>query len=308
VPTPLPASDVAVRDDGRGPGAGIDGSGTLRCPGCGALNDARRVLCGACGLDLLTGDPELSVTAAPATPRAGGSGVPVADDSHAHVLPWWVPVLAGLVALAGVAAAIVALGLGPVGSEAELPTADFVAERYPGEPSPLVLTDVATLTFQGPVGGRTFTPQHLVDGDPTTVWHGDGDALPAGADEKIDLFLDQPAWIASVVIDNGDHLDAEAYAATSRVQRALAIVDGDVRVPVTLLDQGLAPQIVEFDEPLLSTTMRIEILETVAGTELEEVAISRIELLGFAAEGDDVSLAEERAGLAPAAGAVTLPA
>jgi len=284
-------------------------SGTVRCPVCGAGNDAERQLCGACGIDLATGDPRLTVAPAPADGPASAAGTPPADDARAHAVPWRLPVRMGLVVLTlAVAVAVAGPGLGPFAAGTELPPADFVAASYPGQPASLGLSDVATLTVQGPVGTRSFTPGHLVDGDPRTAWHGAHDALPAGTDEKIDLFLAEPAWVTAVVIDNGDHHDAGAYAATSRVQRAMVIFDGDVRVPVTLLDQGIAPQIVEFEEPLLSAGVRIEILDTVAGTDADEVALTRLELLGFTARGEDVSLAERRAALLPAAGAITLPA
>lgn len=302
----LATSAAPVRDDLWTWDAESSRSGTARCPMCGARNDAERQLCGACGTDLDTGDPQLTVAPRPVEDRT--SGTPMADDGRAHAVPWRLPVLAGLVALTAVAAAIVGLGLGPFAAETELPPAEFVAASYPGQPASLGLSDVATLTVQSPAGTRSFTPEHLVDGDPRTAWHGDDAALPAGTDEKVDLILDEPAWVTAVVIDNGDHLDAEAYAATSRVQRAMVIFDGDVRVPVTLLDQGIAPQIVELEEPLLSAGVRVEILDTVAGTDADGVALTRLELLGFTARGEDVALAERRAALLPAAGAITLPA
>lgn len=229
-------------------------------------------------------------------------------DGHVRAIQWWIPTLAGVMALAVVAAAIVVLELGPFAPEPELPPADFVAASYPGVPEPLAVTDVATVTIQAPVEGRTFTPEHLVDGDASTAWHGDTQALPGGTDERIDLFLGEPAWVAAVVIDNGDHRDADAYAATSRVQQAALVFDGDVRVPVTLLDQGLTSQIIELDEPLLSAGVRLEIVETIAGTDSDEVALTGFELLGHPAQGDDVALAEERAARLPAAGPTTLPA
>jgi hypothetical protein len=307
-PVVMPAA--SVRDDRRTEAArqvGLGGPGTSTCPSCGAANMADRMLCGACGLDLATGDPQLTVAPCPAADWTD-SGAPTADDGHAHAIQWWVPALAGIAVLVGVAIAIVVLGLGPFAPSTDVPPAEFEAATYPGEPEVLTLTDIATLTFQAPAAGRTFTSDHLVDGDATTAWHGDADALPAGTDEKIDLFLDQPAWVAAVVIENGDQRDAEAYASTSRVQRAILIFDGDVRVPVTLLDQGLTPQIVELEEPLLSAAVRIEIVDTVAGMDLEEVALTRLQLLGYPAQGTDVALAEERAALVPAAGAITLPA
>lgn len=284
------------------------GPGVRRCSVCRANNAAQRLLCGACGLDLDTGDARLTVTPTPAVGWRSRHGAPATSDGPAHAVQWWVAALAGITVLAVIAAAIVVLEVGPFAPVAELPSADFVAASYPGAPQRLALTDVATVTVQRSVDGRTFTPEHLVDGDPTTAWHGDGDALPDGTNERVDLFLDEPAWVAAVVIDNGDHHDADAYAATSRVQQAALVFDGDVRVPVTLLDQGLAAQIVDLAEPLLSAGVRLEILETVAGTESQEVALTRLQLLGYPAHGDDVALAEQRAERLPAAGAITLPA
>jgi hypothetical protein len=306
-PVVMPAASVL--DDRRAETVGqvgLGGRGLSICTSCGAANLADRMLCGSCGLDLATSDPQLTVAPFPAVDWTD-AGAPTADDGHAHAIQWWVPALAGIAVLIGVAIAIVVLGLGPFAPSADVPPAEFDAATYPGEPDVLTLTDIATLTFRAPAGARTFTPEHLVDGDATTAWHGDADALPAGTDEKVDLFLDQPAWVAAIVIENGDQRDADAYASTSRVQRAILVFDGDVRVPVTLLDQGLTPQIVELEEPLLSAAVRIEIVDTVAGMDLEEVALTRLELLGFPAQGADVALAEERAALVPAAGAITLP-
>lgn len=289
------------------PAHGRRGAPTGRaCPGCGASNAIDRVVCGACGIDLASGDPELSVAPLPIDPRGGS-----ADERFGDDLPstsrWWVPLLAILLVVGGVTVTIVGLGLGPFAPSEDVPSAEFRADRYPGEAQPLTLTDVATVTFREPDGTRTFTPQHLVDGDRTTTWHGDAAALPPGTEEKIDLFLARPAWVEAVVVDNGDQSDADAYAAAARAQRAMLVFDGEVRVPATLLDQGLAPQIVELDEPILTATVRIEILEVVLGTEQEDVAMSRLALLGHPAAGDDVPLAEERSAALPAAGAIALP-
>jgi len=277
------------------------------CMGCGADNVANRMLCRVCGLDLGTGDRQLTVEPSPPDAWSEPGEIAPVDDGRDAAVRWWVPALAAILVLVGVATAIVALELGPFAPTTDVPPADFDAAAYPGEPRTLTLTGVATLTSQSPVGARSFTPEHLVDGDPTTAWHGDASALPPETEEKIDLFLDRPAWVSALVIDNGDQMDADAYATTSRVQRAMLVFDGDVRVPVTLLDQGLEPQIVELEEPLLTVTVRLDILETISGTDLDEVAISRLELLGFPADGDDVALAEERVELLPGAGAISIP-
>jgi hypothetical protein len=196
---------------------------------------------------------------------------------------------------------------GPFALAPEVPEASFERDRYPDTPASLALTDVATLTVRSPEGDRTFTPEHLVDGDPTTSWHGARDDLPAGTQEKIDLFLEEPAWIHAVVLENGDHADAEAYGDSARLQRVELVFDGEERIAATLLDQGLEPQIVEFAEPRLSTAVRIEVLDTFEGLERPDVALSRVELLGVAADDEDAALARERADTVPAAGAIRVP-
>lgn len=283
-----------------------DGNGTTSrvCPGCGTPNAAARMLCGRCGLDLESGDPQLTADPIPGVvatwPLAG-----VADDAPG--IPWWVPVLAALLVVTGVVAAIVALGLGPFAPAEQLPSADFDEERLSGAMQPLALTDVATVTSREASEDRTFTPQHLVDGDSATAWHGDAEQLPPDTDETIDLFLQDPAWVGAVIVENGDQRDADAYAAAARVQRVTFVFDGGVRLPATLLDQGLQPQVVELDEPILSTTVRMEITEIVPGTETRDVAVTAMTLRGYPAQGPDVALAEERAEARPAAGVIVVP-
>lgn len=289
--------------------AGRGASGAVTCRACSAMNAPGRLLCGACGVDLDTGETGLAVEPATAgdAPVAGPPRRETAAGSGWRAVVFLI--VACLVVAGAIVGALTALGIGPLAATDPdtVPTVTFDPARYPREPERLVLTDVATFTMRPPEGERTFTPERMVDGDPLSSWHQDASALPEDTLETIDLYLQDPAWITAIVFANGDHLEPDAYADAARLQRVDLVFDGDNRVAATLLDQGLEPQIVELGEPLLSTALRIELVSSVPGLEREDVALSGVALLGYAAEGDDAKAAGERAELRPAAGAVALP-
>ncbi|MFP4634372.1 MAG: NADase-type glycan-binding domain-containing protein [Nitriliruptoraceae bacterium] len=279
-------------------------SATRRCPGCGAVNVHHRVLCWRCGIDL---DGEDGATVAPLASQTftgGPSGAPVATRRGVR---WLWPAVAGLLAIAGVIAALV---LGEVGPFEPGPTPlerlAFPAESYGEDDAALELASVAALTTRESSGDRSFGPQTMVDGDLTTAWHGDGEQLPAETGEKVDVLLEEPAWVAGLVLANGDHRDSEHYAAAGRLQRAELRFDGGHAIQVTLLDLGRELQYVEFDEPVLTTAVRIAVEEVVAGAERDDPAISELELRGYPADEDDAALAEQRAEELPAAGEITI--
>jgi hypothetical protein len=279
------------------------GPDTRRCPSCGAANAGDRELCHRCGVDLASGDrlPSLDdpdrpqrIVAAPTTRNRVWAWV------------WLVPLLAIVAVVGAVVLGLWLAGIGPFAQPERLDPVDFPAASYPEDPILLPLASVAAVTTRAPEGGRTFTPEHLVDGDPTTSWHGDPDALPPGVTEKVDVFLEDPAWVSAVVVGNGDQLDANLYEAAARVQRAVLLFDGDVAYDAVLLDLGLQPQVVELPEPALTTSVRIEVVETVGGRDGAVAAISRLDLRGWPADEADGQLAEQRADLSPAAGSITL--
>lgn len=281
--------------------------GSTLCRACSAENASDRLICGACGVDLDTGETGLAVEPVPVEMTIPASS---GRRSTRHRSRWGMLVLVIVAALAvvgGVVGALAVLGVGPFASGEQVPDVEFVPGRYTDEPQTLVLTDVATLTMRPPEGELTFTPERMVDGDPFTSWHQDASALPENTTEKVDLFLEEPAWVTAIVLANGDHLEPEAYAAAARIQQVELIFDGNERVAATLLDQGLEPQIVELSEPALTTTLRIEIISSIPGQDSDDVALSRVELFGHVADGTDVDLAARRAEIRPAAGAVRLP-
>jgi hypothetical protein len=295
-----PGDDVDTTSTGRlqvSPGATLGELTAERpCSACGWGNPPERELCVRCGADLDTG--VVPPWPAPSPERLEDIGVATTTRRRRR---WWVPLVAVMGVAALVVAALALAEVGPFATGPEVPEAGFDAAAYPeGAVRPLTLSEIATLTTAEPQEDRSFTASQMVDGDVTTAWLADADALPEGADETIDLVLAAPAWVDQLVVDNGDQLDGDRYAAAARVQRARVTFDGGASVVVNLLDAGREPQVVRFPEPSLTTAVRIEVLEVFAGDDGPDPAVSDLELLGWPASGGDVALAEERAAVLPA--------
>lgn len=268
------------------------------CPACGVFNPRAREVCRTCGVDLETGaalpwpepDPDPDLQGDPAVPAP-------------HPRRWWLAVAAILAAAGLLLLGLVVAEVGPFAPPPEIPVATFDAEVYDGDPTTLLLSDVATVTTHPPIDGRPFEAAQMVDNDPETAWRSDGlqqDATTEQPLEIIDLFLDEPAWISSLVLRNGDQADVGAYEEASRLRRVRAIADGGEVYLLNLLDDGRGQQAVELPEPMLTSMLRLEIVTVFPGTAEDGVAISDLELRGWTAVGEDRSLAEERAEVAPA--------
>jgi hypothetical protein len=287
-PLAVPSGTMPPPASGRG--------ATLRCPSCGQVNARARELCRTCGLDL---DPSERTSVPPRPDRHG----PAVARRWSVLRRWWVVPLAVLVVAGAVSAGLAWAELGPFApAEEPLPPVAFPADRYPDPPAVLELADIGTLTSAPPDGDRTFSPERMVDTDPGTAWRGEAPALPEGADETIDVALVRPAWVTALVVANGDHLDAAAYEASGRVQRLELWVDGDLHVEATLLDLGRQRQVVTLPEPLLTTAVRLVLVETLDGIEHAEAAIAGLELRGQVADAGDAALAADRARRRPAIG------
>ena len=279
---------------------------TRRCGSCGAVNVHHRVLCGACGTDL--GGDEATTVAPPSGPALVPYDRPLAGstvDDRRGVGWWWL-----IIALVAVGAVVGGLVIGGVGPFADEPTAlepvAYPQDRYPDDPRQLELASVAALTTRDPSAERSFSPEAMVDGDLATAWHGDVEALPDTTREKLDLHIEQPAWVTDLVLANGDHADADHYGSAGRLHRIDLQFDGGQVVRATLLDIGTDLQRVHLDEPMLTTAVRIEVLEVLAGEQHRGPAVSQIEVRGMPADDEDAALAEQRAEQQPATGAVTL--
>ncbi|MGM0616582.1 MAG: NADase-type glycan-binding domain-containing protein [Actinomycetota bacterium] len=283
------------------------GRGASRvCSSCGAVNARTRELCLACGLDLDPADR----TAVP--PR-----VPTSRADPAQRGGWrrrrLVRVLVALAAVAAVVG-VITLGLalaelGPFAVEqSPLTRLGFPSERYPELPEVLELSGVATLTSAPPADDRVFAPDRMVDGDPTTAWRAEIAARPPDTDETIDVLLAAPAWVTALAVSNGDHHDAAAYEASGRTQRAELRFDGDVLIGATLLDLGRQRQLIALDEPVLTTAVRLSLVEVLPGVRFEAPALSSIEVRGHEADAADAEVARERAERRPASGPLVSPA
>jgi hypothetical protein len=301
-------SVVRARDDGETTGElpkvsragpGVAGMPIRTCPNCGAPNSSQRELCGRCGADLDTGELAARPAPRPFTPPAPTE----ADDDRAR--RWLAPVLAvaGVVALVVIALAIA--GLGPFDQGPSIADVAFDEQGYSQDPARLPLANIATLSTLPDQGGESFAPTQMVDDDPATAWNSDGggDGPDQGVGERIDIELAEPAWIDRMIVANGDQRDPDTYAANARVKRAQLTLDGGITFVINLLDEGIGEQAVDFRQPVLTTTLRIEILEVFPGDTHPDLAISDLAFEGWPAIGEDVTLAGDRASARPAVGA-----
>lgn len=276
------------------------------CTSCGAVNARSRELCVVCGLDL---DPQ-DRTAVPPRPALTRDGQ-VATRAPARRR--WMNVGSVVLAVVAVVGAVIAglavAELGPFAPREEpLELVTFAAERYPAPPEVLELDGVATLTSAAPADDRVFSPDRLVDTDPRTAWRADAAARPPDTDETIDLLLAAPAWVTGIAISNGDQYDASAYEANGRVQRLELHFDGGLVIGATLLDLGRQRQLIELDEPMLTTAVRLSVVGVLPGVRFEAPALSAIEVRGHPADDQDAALALERADRRPASGALVTSA
>jgi ribosomal protein L40E len=274
---------------------------TTACVACGAANSARRELCGHCGADLESGmlppvaDDEAAPTPRPRQRRADHG------REHRRGLPVWALVL-GLLALVGaIVLALSLAGLGPLAVGPSLPEAEFDAEAYGGDPGPLPLAEIATSTTLEADDGVEHDASHMADDDPATAWRSDGERFEDGVGETIDLHLTDPAWVERLVVNNGLQRDADGYAENARIRRAELVLDGGERISIRLEDLGLQRQAIEFPEPRLTTTIRVEVTESFPGDDTPDLAVSDTVLEGWQARGEDIERAQELAERAGAA-------
>lgn len=290
-------ADAATGPIGRGgPGAG-ERTRVLarRCPSCGAPNDGAREVCRGCGVDLHNGE-ELPRPRATPDPFTTSPVFPRRRRAR-----WWLPLLAILVVAGAVLVGLSVVGIGPLAPAPELPAASFRPERYTEDTvGDLPLAYLATLTARPAADGRGFDRDQLADEDLATAWHADPAARPDGRLETVELFLDEPGWVSHVVIANGDQYDEGSFAAAARVERLRLRFDGGRARTAVLLDLP-GRQEVTLDEPLLTTSVRIEVLSEFPGEVGQGVALSDVDLRGWPADDQDRVLAERRAELQPTA-------
>ena len=269
---------------------GGPGSGQLQpCPTCGADNSAARVLCARCGTDLVTGRPP---GAMPSVHRPGPAEDVDGDVRPPRRIGRTVLVLTAIVVVGAAVGVVLGLLLADRGEAPERAEPEFDPAVYPGEPVPLEVTRVGASSERSfAEGAVTYDAANLVDGDVTTVWSHDP-AVEAAADVNLALALAGPAWVTSLTFANGAQVDDLAFAADGRVLRLRLLVRGDAAAELQLLDEpGL--QRVELPSPVLVETVRLVVLEAVAGDTYDEVSLSEIVVRGHPAQGEDLALLQD---------------
>jgi hypothetical protein len=260
-----------------------------RCPGCGRENHPERVLCVTCGTDLETGRP-------PEDGAAKRLRRPT-DDRLLTGLRGERTVLTGggLILALAVIGLLVLLGVGPFAAAERLDRAVFLSSGYATPPTVLGVEQVATVTTMIGTADRSFSPLHLFDGEPGSVWLSDPEALEGGA-ERIRLELEVPAWVSRIELRNGDHGSVEDYGRNDRLLRGVLSVDGGRDFRIDLLDIGLQAQAITFAEPELTTSITIRVVRTFeAGGGPSGLALSEITVVGWPASAADAALARQRA-------------
>lgn len=280
----------------------VVGRPTLRdCPACGAPNAAARSLCGRCGADLETGQ----VMRVPAMTYAPPTG---SDDPGPDTAPrgavrrrpdrrrsW---LIAGAVVVVGVLLGVLVGMLVALDGDDEpedtIPEEPaFDAGRYGDDTDPIAVTSLGA-TSTNTVAGEELSVARMVDGDLATAWENDGQVNRHGLGEQLVVEFTDAAWLESIVIGNGAQEDDARFLGDARLQRVRVTFDGGRQVEIAVNDaQGL--QIVHLPEPILTTGLRIEVLEVYEGDTYRELGISELRFHGWLAEGEDAEIAAERA-------------
>ncbi|MBW3576493.1 MAG: zinc ribbon domain-containing protein [Actinobacteria bacterium] len=239
------------------------------CRRCGAANSPTRDVCGRCGADLHSG--ELADSLAVAGTGAVDGGAVSAAASPSRV---------GRVVLVVLIGALIGTLIGAfiyrqVGLDMEatrgLPL--FEASLYPDDPVALEIAGNSATS-------STDTARFVVDGDPSTTWQS------AGVGSRIQLRLSGRAWIAALVVRNGDQRDDDAFAAAGRVSQVVVSVDDDAVFEVSLHDLP-GDQQVTFPQPVFGRLVTLEVVGSFPGERSPDVALSDVTLLGWPARGRD---------------------
>jgi hypothetical protein len=258
----------------------------VSCPACAGPVPPGREICPGCGADAETGE---SLPVAGTPPE-----VPTWHTTGSTAGWWWLA--AGLLLVLLTVIAILAVrAVGPFAPSPVVLDAAPDPDELVGDRIVLGLSDVATGTIARAADGRVFTPLQMVDDNPETAWRSNGDLIPDGIGEVIELFLAEPAWVEMILVRNGDHRDDDSYTTTARVQRALVSLDGGITFVVSILDVGRTAQAIELPTPVLTSTVRVEIVSTFSGGSSRDLAISDVELRGRYATEEDLAQAREDA-------------
>ncbi len=136
--------------------------------------------------------------------------------------------------------------------------------------------------------GQTYEAEHLIDGDYTTAWLEGRD--DEGIGESLLFTFDGKHRICKLIIYNGFLKTEYRYTINGKVTKLLAefddgsskVIDLDVMHvsdrEVSFSPDDMNPTVVVFDQPVETETMKLTILDAVAGTKYKDTSMSEIEV------------------------------
>jgi hypothetical protein len=129
------------------------------------------------------------------------------------------------------------------------------------------------------VGGNSYTPDNLIDGDPTTAWI-EG-APDEGVGAWVELVFDTTREITGLTIVNGYGKEDKTMRQNGRVERILVECGGE-RMEFTLADVDYHPggdyQSIPFGRAVQAALVRITILSVYPGSQYSDTCVSEIEV------------------------------
>jgi hypothetical protein len=268
----------------------------LTCSSCGTVNPGGRTFCQSCGT--LLGRESVSGPGG-GTSLAGDRPKPPAEGGG---LPGWLPPIAGLGLLVGIAAVVLLVVMRPAGPEsavspdasatltptlrpsaaASVPSGAASASAAIAESVQLTTTGA---TASSVVGDRAdFAPDKAIDGRLDTCWQEGAEDEPG---EWIEITFDA-SRLDYVVVYAGYQLSHDAYLANRRPENVLVSVNGGPPTAFTLVDAE-QPQRLDLDDTDGATSIRLEIVSTFdpvatdyPGSPFDDLAISEIRPFGVA--------------------------
>ena len=150
---------------------------------------------------------------------------------------------------------------------------DENAPSTDGTPPPVFGFPTAS-SFAEQQGEATFGAENAVDGKLETAWRS---ANGAGEDEWLMFQASTDQFVSGIQIANGRNESEELYTQNGRVTKVLlTFADGTSREEELTGGAFDKRCVIEFDEPIETSSVRITIVETEAGTQSSNAFISEV--------------------------------
>lgn len=156
----------------------------------------------------------------------------------------------------------------------ELPSTPEVDEaEWPKADNGRIAAVSATSTLSEPQYQVTHYAERMLDGDLSTAWSEGSDGQGIG--ESISVLFDGDCMVSGFTIWAGYHKSPQAFSRNSRPARiAVMLSDGSQR-EYELAD-AMEQQVIKFDQPVLTDSVKITIVDVYAGTDFEDTLISEL--------------------------------